>query len=82
MVIITVKEDNRILNIGKELDYMDNGYPRIVEKNIAFPTEMVNVYELEEIPENIEPEKYCYTTEKGFYENESYEEPIQEETEK
>ena len=28
--IITVKEDNRILAMGKELDYMDNGYPKLI----------------------------------------------------
>lgn len=78
MYIITNKEDNRIFEIGEQLDYMSNGYPRIIEKNIAFPTEMVNVHEVEEIPENVEREKYCYTEEQGFYENENYVEPIRE----
>lgn len=69
MYIITEKEENRIINFGKELDYLENGYPRLVEENISFPNEMVNIYELNEIPENIEVEKYCYTEEKGFYKN-------------
>lgn len=29
-----------------------------------------------EIPANIEPMKWCYTAEKGFYENPNYEPPI------
>lgn len=78
MYIITSKDDNRIFEIGREVDYLSNGYPRIVEKNLAFPIEMVNVYEVTEIPENVEREKYCYTEEKGFYENENYVEPIRE----
>ena len=30
---------------------------------------------MEEIPENIEIAKYCYTKEQGFYKNENYVEP-------
>lgn len=29
-----------------------------------------------DIPENIEPMKWCYTAEKGFYENPDYEPPV------
>lgn len=79
MYLICNKEDNRIFETGQELDYLSNGYPRLIDKNIAFPTEMVNVYEVAEIPENVEAEKYCYTEEKGFYENENYREYFSQE---
>ena len=58
--------------MGAELDYLENGYPRLVQENVAFPTDMVNVYEVENIQEGVEVEKYCYTPEKGFYKNENY----------
>lgn len=78
MYIITNKEDNRIFEIARAVDYLSNGYPRIIEKNLAFPTEMINVFEVEEVPKNVEREKYCYTEEQGFYENVNYKEPVRE----
>ena len=72
--IITVEEDNRILAIGNQFDYLDNGYPRIIETNTAYPIDLVNVYEVESIPQYVETEKYCYDLENGFYENPNYEE--------
>ena len=75
MYLITVKEDNRIIMVGEALDYMSNGYPRLVDEDIAFPTEMVNVHEVSEVPSEVIPEKYCYTAEKGFYLNPDWVEP-------
>ena len=72
--VIAVKSDNRILAMGAKLDYMDNGYPRLVEENVAFPTELVNVYGLVEVPEEVVPEKYCYDGNE-FTLNPNYEEP-------
>lgn len=77
MYLIVVKDDNRILEIGKQVDYLDNGYPRLIEKNIAFSNEDVDVYEVQELPDYVEVEKYCYDGE-NFYENENYVEPEQE----
>lgn len=74
MYLIVVKDDNRILEIGKQVDYLDNGYPRLIEKNIAFSNEDVDVYEVQELPDYVEVEKYCYDGE-NFYENENYVEP-------
>lgn len=82
MFVITGKSDNLIYDIGIELDYMDNGYPRIVEKNIAYPDSMVNVHEVESIPDGIEPYKYSYTKDNGFQVNEDYKEPVNEEAER
>ena len=75
MIVITSKETNVYLMSGTHLDYMDNGYPRLIDENTAFPTEMVNVYENVTISEEVVPEKYCYTPEKGFYLNPNYVEP-------
>ena len=70
--IITVKEDNRILAMGLHLDYLDNGYPRLIDENIAFPDTLVNVYGPVKVPEEVEPEKYCYDGEE-FTLNPNYE---------
>ena len=75
MYLIIVKEDNRITAMGKTLDYMSNGYPRLIDENVAFPTELVNVYEVSEVPSDVIPEKYCYTEAEGFYINPNYVEP-------
>lgn len=49
------------------------GYHLLENENVAIPTEFVKgIYEVEEIPEGVETEKYCYTVEKGFYENENF----------
>ena len=75
MYLITVKEDNRIIMVGEALDYMSNGYPRLVDEDIGFPIDMVNVYEVSEMPSEVIPEKYCYTESEGFYINPDYVEP-------
>ena len=75
MIIITNKTDHVFMAFGKKLDYMSNGYPRLVDENIAFPTEMVDIYEDVTIPEGVEPNKYCYTPTDGFTVNPNYVEP-------
>lgn len=75
MYVITGKQYNEIFSMCKELKYWDNGYPVNVDINTAYPTAMVNVYEVEPIPENVVEAKYCYTPEKGFYENENWQPP-------
>lgn len=76
MYVITENESNIVLGKGGRLDYMSNGYPMLVEENTAYPTDMVTVHKLEDIPQEITSDnKYCYTEEKGFYLNPNYEEP-------
>lgn len=75
MYLIIVKEDNRIIAMGKALDYMSNGYPRLVNENVAFVKEDVDVHEVESVPSEVIPEKYCYTEADGFYINPNYVEP-------
>lgn len=80
MFIITEKETGKIIMMGSQLDYMSNGYPRLVEENVAFPTDIVNVHEVESIPDGVEEGKYCYTPEYRFYENPDYQEPDSKES--
>lgn len=74
MFIITDKT-NAIIDQATEIKYWQNGYPFIVEKKLAYPSDMVDVYEVETIPEGIVSEQYCYTAEEGFFENPNYREP-------
>ena len=75
MFIITNKEKSIVVDTGNEVTYWDNGYPVIVEKDVAFVKEDVNVFEITELPEDFKQGKYCYTEEKGFYINPDYVEP-------
>ncbi len=80
MFIITNKVDDSIFDMDTKLDYLKNGYPRLINKNIAFVKDSVNIYEVNEIPSEIELSKYCYTVEKGFYENPNYRESYDADT--
>lgn len=75
MFIITNKKKSIVVDTGNEVTYWDNGYPVIVEKDVAFVKEDVNVFEVNELPEDFKQGKYCYTEEKGFYVNPDYVEP-------
>lgn len=60
---------------GEALDYLPSGYPRLINENIAFVNDCVYVYEVSELPQEVEAEKYCYTKADGFYPNPNYHEP-------
>ena len=75
MYIITSVKQNHIIMMGESLDYLDNGYPVLLEENISFIPNEVVVNEVENIPVDIEPYKHCYAEEKGFYPNPDYVEP-------
>lgn len=75
MYIITDSSDSRVINYGAKLDYLSNGYPRLIDENVAFILDMVNVYEVTEIPQEVESEKWCYTEADGFYPNPNWHEP-------
>jgi hypothetical protein len=77
MYIITETETNVYVTKGKLKEYWDNGYPIITDENgndCAYPTGMFTLHETD-VPDGVEPQKYCYTPEQGFYENENYKEP-------
>ena len=46
-------------------------------ENVIYPKSLpVQMYEVEEIPEGVEVQKYLYTVEDGFVVNEKYQEPV------
>lgn len=72
---------NKIIALSTTIDYESNGNVLLDDNTgIAAPC-IKGVFEVENIPENIVAEKYCYTEEKGFYINENYVEPVNEKTE-
>lgn len=78
MFIVCAKNTKEFILSGNTLVYQDNGYPLLVEEKTAFYPEAVEVYEIESLPKEVVPHKYCYTTEKGFYLNSNYEQPESE----
>ena len=82
MKFVLTNKENEIIEISNTYE-LDEEHRNINVDNHAIayaPDEKINVFEVEEIPENIEVAKYCYTEENGFYVNENYvesEEPIE-----
>lgn len=86
--IITVKEDDRILAMGKELSVQENGNWWLVLSDTAYPNTMCYAYDASgriaettdpktigeplKIPAEVKPEAYCYTAENGFTPNPDY----------
>ena len=83
MYVITNKEDNSIFYIAEAMKEKELDYKEIVDFGFCIKVSDWGVFEVDEIPENVIPGKYCYTEEKGFYENPNWvepevEDPIQE----
>ena len=92
--VITDKETDRIIAMGKELSVQENGNWWLTLSDTAYPNTFCYAYDANgqiapttdpsiigepiEIPAGVKAEKYCYTAEDGFYENPDYEEPTQE----
>ena len=84
MKYVLTNKNNEIIEISNthELDEEHRNINVDNNRAIAYgPDEKINVYEVEEIPGEVEIAKYCYTEEKGFYKNENYVEPYNEEKE-
>lgn len=75
MFLIVSKETHEVIHNGERLHYWDNGYPVLTDENIAFVKEDVDVVDVDSIPDDLIPGKYCYTSEKGIYANPGYIEP-------
>lgn len=78
MRIITDTETSILIAIGTFKEYWDNGYPIITDSNgndCAYPTNDTTMHEVDSVPDCVEPEKFCYSTDAGFYENPNYIEP-------
>lgn len=79
---IIVGNKNKITHISETIGYQENGNVLVDNDTLAIAKILVKqVYEIENIPEEVKVEKYCYTEEKGFYINEDYKEPINAKTE-
>lgn len=76
MYIITVNKDKRITNISTSIEYETNGNIILDNGTQIGCFKEVKVHEVEEIPEGVTVEKYCYTEGEGFYKNPNYQEYI------
>lgn len=77
MKYVLTNKNNEIIEISNTYE-LDEKHRNINVDNHAIayaPDEKINVYEVEEIPGEVEIAKYCYTEEQGFYKNENYVEP-------
>lgn len=88
MFVLTIVNNNVIISITRsiELEKVLNGeyvsatikdyeYVYDTDSRTYYPKDMINYHQIDEVQENVEASKYCYTEEKGFYENLNYEEP-------
>lgn len=78
MKAVIMNETNAVIEIGEIIDYWDNGYPIVKNSagsECAFPPDNLTFAEIDSIPEDFQPIKYCYTEEKGFYKNPNWVEP-------
>ena len=79
MYIIMDKNDV-VFYMSESLDYQSNGNLLVDNGALAIAKVLVkDVFEVEEVPSEVEAQKYCYTEEKGFYKNENYKEFFTEE---
>lgn len=82
MFIFIRNSDNSIIETARNVGRQSNGNYLLdptgepdmgrsaIPQNIG-----IDMYEVAEIPEGVEVEKYCYTEANGFYENPNYVEP-------
>lgn len=79
MYIIT-NQKNVIIHISETIGYQNNGNVLVDNDTLAIAKMLVKqVYEVDEIPDDIVEYKYCYSDDKGFYKNSEYVEPRQDE---
>ena len=76
MIVVTMKDSNEIIAITKTISSTaDEGYTRIDDCRFIVKASGYNFHEVEDVPNGILAYKYCYTIEKGFYENPDWVEP-------
>ncbi len=78
MILVISKSDKVVVNTypeAFEISELSNGYPLIVEANVAFPPEFYALLKgIKDVPENVKM-RYCYEESTGFYENPNWTEP-------
>jgi len=87
MKVITRLNTNEIILISSRADIVSNGILTdtcvigvAVGDDGQFSETIPNIYNVTTIPENVQPMAFCYTTEKGFYENVTYIDEVKRET--
>lgn len=76
MIVVTVKGSNVILALTNTTSpTVNEGYTRIDDCRFIVKASGYNFHEVEDVPNGILAYKYCYTIEKGFYENLDWVEP-------
>ena len=71
------ENENAIMFISETIARQEGtDYYLVNNDSVAIPPQFIKgVFEVEEIPEGVESEKYCYTEADGFYKNPNYVEP-------
>lgn len=76
MKYVITDKDNVIIALSETIGYEENGNVLINNGTSAIAASLVKeVYEVNDVPENITGAKYCYAPNDGFYENPNYVEP-------
>lgn len=79
MKYIITDNNDVIIHMSDTIDYQQNGNPLVDNGTLAIAKILVKaVCEVQDVPSEVTPMKYCYTEEQGFYANENYVEPVRE----
>lgn len=75
MTVVTMKDSNEIIAVTKTTSStVDEGYTRIDDCGFIVKASGYDFSEVDEVPNEVVPYKYCYTAEKGFYINPNWNE--------
>ena len=75
-LVLIIQKDRYIINNGKLAILKEY---KSQDQDGKLTVDTINYYNIEEIPEGVEPNKYCYTPEQGFFKNTNYKEYYSEE---
>jgi len=84
MKVLTNKITNEILVIGQKADIVSNGIDLggtilgIAVNDGVFVEDLPNIIDVEVVPDEVIPHKYCYTVAHGFVLNQNYSIPESE----
>lgn len=74
MATVITREDNVIIYVTNESVITDDDMIKPINSQIKIPKKIAkHIYEVESIPENVKPIKYCYVND-TFSENPNYKE--------
>ena len=76
MKYVLVDNQDVVMHISDTINYQENGNVLVDNDSLAYAKILVKkVHEVEEVPSEAVPYKYCYTEEDGFTANPNYVEP-------